>query len=58
MYDAVAANTTVTPSASAQTVGGANYMMEGAVTVAAVPEGTYDIDIVSPQFYDDSGTRK
>ena len=35
--DAVAANTTITPTTSAQTVGGVNYMMEGAVTVAAIP---------------------
>lgn len=39
-YNAVAANTTVTPSTSSQTIGGANYMMEGAVTVEAMPSGT------------------
>ena len=39
-YNAVPANTTITPSTSAQTVGGAKYMMEGAVTVAAMPSGT------------------
>lgn len=39
-YNAVPSNTTVTPSTSAQTIGGANYMMEGAVTVAAMPTGT------------------
>lgn len=39
-YDIVPANTTITPSATAQTVGGANYMMEGPVTVAAMPSGT------------------
>lgn len=39
-FNAVPSNTTVTPSTSAQTVGGANYMMEGAVTVAAMPTGT------------------
>lgn len=39
-YNAVPANTTVTPSTSAQTIGGANYMMEGAVTVEAMPNGT------------------
>ena len=39
-YNAVAANTTITPSTSSQTIGGANYMMEGAVTVAAMPTGT------------------
>lgn len=39
-YNAIAANTTVTPSTSAQTIGGANCMMEGAVTVSAMPSGT------------------
>ena len=39
-YNAVPANTTIIPSTSSQTVGGANYMMEGAVTVAAMPSGT------------------
>ena len=39
-YNAVPANTTVTPSTSSQTIGGANYMMEGPVTVAAMPTGT------------------
>lgn len=39
-YNAVPANTTITPSTSPQTVGGAKYMMEGAVTVAAMPSGT------------------
>ena len=39
-YNAVPSNTTVTPTTSAQTVGGANYMMEGPVTVAAMPTGT------------------
>lgn len=39
-YNAVPANTTITPTTSSQTVGGANYMMEGAVTVAAMPSGT------------------
>lgn len=38
--NAVPANTTITPSTSAQTVGGQNYMMEGAVTVSAMPTGT------------------
>lgn len=36
-FNAVPANTTVTPTESAQTIGGADYMMEGAVTVAAIP---------------------
>lgn len=39
-YNAVPSNTTITPSTSAQTIGGANYMMEGAVTVSAMPSGT------------------
>jgi hypothetical protein len=38
--NAVPKNTTVTPSTSSQTIGGANYMMEGAVTVEAMPTGT------------------
>ena len=36
-YDAVASGTSVTPTESAQTIGGANVMMEGAVTVNAIP---------------------
>ena len=39
-YRAVPTGTTITPSTSSQTIGGANYMMEGAVTVAAMPAGT------------------
>ena len=39
-YNAIPTGTTVTPSTSAQTIGGANYMMEGAVTVSAMPTGT------------------
>ena len=38
--NAVPSGTTVTPSTSSQTIGGANYMMEGAVTVSAMPSGT------------------
>ena len=34
---AVPKNTTITPSSSAQTIGGANYMMEGAITVEPIP---------------------
>ena len=34
---AVPSGTTITPSESSQTIGGANYMMEGAVTVNAIP---------------------
>lgn len=37
---AIASGTSVTPSTSSQTIGGAYYMMEGAVTVAAMPAGT------------------
>lgn len=39
-FNAVPSNTTITPSTSSQTIGGTNYMMEGAVTVAAMPSGT------------------
>lgn len=35
--NAIPSNTTVTPTESSQTIGGANYMMEGAVTVNAIP---------------------
>ena len=36
-YRAVASGTSVTPTESSQTIGGANYMMESAVTVNAIP---------------------
>ena len=36
-YNAIASGTSVTPTESAQTIGGANYMMEGEVTVNAIP---------------------
>ena len=36
-YNAISQNTSVTPTESAQTIGGADYMMEGAVTVSAIP---------------------
>lgn len=39
-FNAIPKNTTVTPTTSSQTIGGANYMMEGAVTVSAMPTGT------------------
>ena len=39
-YNAIPTGTTVTPSTSSQTIGGANYMMEGAVTVSAMPSMT------------------
>ena len=35
--NAIAKNTSVTPTESSQTIGGANVMMEGAVTVNAIP---------------------
>ena len=40
VYNAVQSGTTVTPSTSSQSIGGADYMMEGPVTVAAMPSGT------------------
>ena len=36
VYNAIASNTTITPTESDQTIGGANTMMEGAVTVSAI----------------------
>lgn len=36
-FNAVASGTTVTPTTSSQTIGGAGYMMEGAVTVNPIP---------------------
>lgn len=36
-FNAIPTGTTVTPTESAQTIGGANTMMEGAVTVSAIP---------------------
>ena len=36
-FNAVPYGTTITPTESAQTIGGANTMMEGAVTVSAIP---------------------
>lgn len=39
-FNAVPSGTTITPSTSSQTIGGANYMMQGAVTVSAMPSGT------------------
>ena len=36
-YNAVPSGTTITPTESAQTIGGQNYMMERAVTVNAIP---------------------
>lgn len=39
-FNAIPANTTITPTSSPQTIGGTNYMMEGPVTVDAMPAGT------------------
>lgn len=39
-FNAIPTGTTVTPTTSSQTIGGADYMMEGAVTVSAMPTGT------------------
>ena len=39
-YNAVPSGTIITPTTSAQTIGDENTMMEGAVTVAAMPTGT------------------
>lgn len=36
-HNAIPTGTTITPTTSSQTVGGRNYMMEGAVTVNAIP---------------------
>ena len=36
VFNAVPSGTTITPTESAQTIGGSNYMMEGAVTVNAI----------------------
>lgn len=37
VLNAIASGTSVTPTESSQTIGGSNYMMEGAVTVNAIP---------------------
>ncbi len=37
IYDALPSNITITPTESAQTVGGSNVMMQGVVTVNAIP---------------------
>ena len=59
-YNAVPANTTITPTESAQTIGGANYMMEGAVTVNAVPSANFNVSAsnVVNGYYTDSGVLK
>ena len=35
-YNAIPSNTTITPTESQQTIGGQNYMLEGAITVSAI----------------------
>ena len=46
-YNAIATGTSVTPTESAQTIGGANTMMEGAVTVNAIPSNYVGSGITS-----------
>lgn len=44
-FNAIPSNTSVTPTESSQTIGGINYMMEGAVTVNAIPSNYVGSDI-------------
>ena len=44
-FNAVPSGVTITPSTSPQTIGGNNYMMEGAVTVAAIPSGAFIVTL-------------
>ena len=57
-YNAIAKNTTITPSTSSQTIGGENYMMEDAVTVSAVPLAEYLTGLDGETYYTDNGNRK
>lgn len=57
-YNAVASGTTITPTTSAQTIGGANYMMESAVTVNAVPMATVQDDSADWTFETIGSARK
>lgn len=59
-FNTVPSNTTITPSTSSQTVGGANYMMEGAVTVNAVPNAEIEDLALSNagEFETQNGVRK
>ena len=57
-YNAIPTGTTITPTTSAQTIGGANYMMEGAVTVNAVPEGSISFAESSGEFVTRDNQRK
>lgn len=56
-FNAIPKNTTVAPSTSAQTIGGTNYMMEGAVTVNAIPPATVNIG-AGTQYVTTGGVRK
>ena len=46
-YNAIAKNTSVNPTESSQTIGGGNCMMEGAVTVNAIPSNYVGSGITS-----------
>ena len=54
-FSAVASGTTVTPSTASQTIGGANYMMEGAVTVNAVASASHTVGLTTT--YKNAGGR-
>lgn len=56
-YNAVASGTVITPSTSSQTIGGADTMMEGAVTVSAAPRAETDIGLAR-SFITEDGQRK
>lgn len=58
VYNAVATGTTVTPSTSSQTIGGANYMMEGPVTVSAIKQAGVGDDGYQSEFYTENNVRK
>lgn len=51
-FNAIASGTSVTPTESSQTIGGANYMMEGAVTVNAIPSNYVGSGITQRQSSD------
>ena len=54
-FNAVASGTTVTPSTASQTIGGSNYMMEGPVTVNAVPTASHTVGLTTT--YKNAGGR-
>ena len=56
-YNAVASGTVITPSTSSQTIGGANYMMEGAVTVNAMPNSQGSVEL-GREYITENNTRK